>query len=70
MAVGLLVGVGVVVAVLVVILVRRDRRPHTENLEGQLIERDASLRLQQHRSEARAAEAQAFLRRRENGHQR
>ncbi|MFG3507036.1 hypothetical protein ACGF5F_16145 [Streptomyces sp. NPDC047821] len=64
----LLVGVGVVVAVLVVILVRRDRRPRTENLDGQLIERDASLRLRQHRGEAQAAEAQALLRRRENGH--
>ncbi|MEU0659435.1 hypothetical protein [Streptomyces lavendulocolor] len=66
----LLVGVGVVVAVLIGILVRRDRKPRTENIDGQLIERDAGLRLQRHRSEARAADDQAFLQRRENGHQR
>jgi hypothetical protein len=69
-AVELLVGVGAVVAVLIGILVRRDRKPRTENFDGQLIERDAGLRLQRHRSEARAADAQAVLRRREDGHQR
>ncbi|GGU38014.1 hypothetical protein [Streptomyces lavendofoliae] len=62
-----LIGAGVVVVVLITVLVRRDRRPRTENLDGQLVERDASLRLQRHRGEARAAEGaeiQALLERR------
>ncbi|WP_336319928.1 hypothetical protein [Streptomyces lavendofoliae] len=55
-----LIGAGAVMVVLITVLVRRDRRPRRENLDGQLVERDASLRLQRHRGEARAPEGAAI----------